>query len=92
MNVPGPEQIGSGFPVASYQGPAPPPKTGLHRYVLMVYAQKGSFESSKQKTFGDDNRGGWNIKEWIKDHAAILGGDAPVPIAGNFFQAQNAKQ
>ncbi|XP_021713238.1 protein D3 [Aedes aegypti] len=40
VNVPGVD-VAAGEAVAEYNGPSPPPGTGFHRYVFLVYKQAG---------------------------------------------------
>jgi phosphatidylethanolamine-binding protein (PEBP) family uncharacterized protein len=61
-NVVHPNSLGEGYEVTSYMGPAPPAKTGLHRYCFLVYKQNGVFDVSKLHKIPDDKRGGWQIK------------------------------
>jgi len=91
VNVVHPSSIGEGYEITPhYQGPAPPPKTGLHRYCFLVYKQSGVFDVSKLAKVAENKRGGWQLKDFLKDHAATIP-DGP-PIAGNYFQAQNETQ
>ena len=72
------------------QGPAPPPKTGPHRYIFLVYKQKGAIEASKVPKLSDDHRGGWSLTKFLSEHSAHIEGKEP--LAANFFLAQNVSK
>uniref|UniRef100_A0A914UW74 Phosphatidylethanolamine-binding protein n=1 Tax=Plectus sambesii TaxID=2011161 RepID=A0A914UW74_9BILA len=77
------KDLSSGQTLTSYVGPGPPPTTGLHRYVLLVYKQKAEILDTE---WGDKNRASWSAANFAKKH------DLGDPVAGNFFQAKNAVQ
>ena len=57
-----PDNIDGGINlVPAYQGPAPPAKTGLHRYCFLVYAQHGALANAKLKLVDDHSRGKWDV-------------------------------
>ncbi|CAN6601326.1 carboxypeptidase Y inhibitor [Trichomonascus vanleenenianus] len=71
-----------------YMGPAPPPKTGKHRYVFILYKEPAN---GTPKSFGGD-RPNWGTgvpgsgaRDWAKKHHL-------TPVAINFFYAQNPEQ
>ena len=76
-----------GHTVTPYMGPAPPPKSGLHRYVFLVYKQQGQVDTHNLKSFG---QGKENMKErmsflpepWLRQ---TFGAALPELYAGNFF-------
>jgi hypothetical protein len=88
VNVPGPYQLDRGFAAAPYEGPAPPPNTGFHRYVTIVYAQRGVIEAGKLSVI--KNRAGWSLDSFCSSWDPVV--DTSKPIAGNFFFAQNDVQ
>lgn len=51
VNVPG-EDRPRGDTLVDYMGAAPPPGTGLHRYVFLVYQQKGRVDVAKMDKIG----------------------------------------
>ena len=69
-----------------YLGPAPPPGTGKHRYVLILY-KEGTM--SPKSVEGRPNWGtgisGYGARDFAKKHGL-------TPIAINFFFAQNPSQ
>lgn len=74
-------------PLLTYMGPGPPPATGLHRYVFILFEESGS-----PKGLPSDNRANWGfgrpgagVRDWIKDQSL-------VPVGINFFVAKNAQQ
>jgi len=78
-----------GHNVVPYMGPAPPPKSGLHRYVFLVYLQRGQVDTHNLKSFGGgkdgaDARKSFLPDQWLKTHFA---GQLPELYAANFFQA-----
>lgn len=82
-NIPG-NNVGGGETLSAYVGSGPPPKTGLHRYVFLVYQQPGklTFDEQRLTNTSGANRGKFSISAFAKKHNL---GD---PIAGNFYQAQ----
>jgi len=81
--------VHKGFCVVPYMGPAPPPKTGLHRYVFLVYKQREQLATHNMKQFGTgkeaaNERKSFQPDEWLRQHFA---GQVPELYAGNFFQA-----
>lgn len=70
-----------------YMGPAPPEKTGKHRYVFLLFKENGAV-----KGLPSDNRANWGtgvpgsgVRDWAKKQNL-------TPVAINFFFAQNDKQ
>lgn len=77
--------------IMEYKPPGPPPKTGKHRYVFLVFAPKnGTTEPlvlSKPKNrqhWGTDEEGG-GVRNWAAANEL-------VPVAANFVYAKNEKQ
>ena len=77
--------------IIEYKPPGPPPKTGKHRYVFLVFAPKnGTTEPlhlSKPKDrqhWGTGEEGG-GVRDWAKANEL-------VPVAANFAYAENKKQ
>jgi phosphatidylethanolamine-binding protein (PEBP) family uncharacterized protein len=71
-----------------YTGPAPPPKTGKHRYVFILYKEG----SQAPKGLPSQNRANWGTgipgsgaRDWARKQALL-------PVAINFFYAQNPDQ
>jgi phosphatidylethanolamine-binding protein (PEBP) family uncharacterized protein len=85
------EKQGSLDDVVEYKPPGPPPKTGKHRYVFLVFApQNGTTEPlhlSKPKDRQHWGRGkeGGGVREWAEENKL-------VPVAANFIYAKNKKQ
>lgn len=78
-----------GNEILEYQGPAPPPKTGKHRYVFLLYKQDPKVKLNPPK-----DRPNWGtgipssgVRDWIKNN----GGNAKL-LGINFFYAQNEVQ
>lgn len=83
-NIPGTD-IAKGSTLSEYVGSGPPPDTGLHRYVYLVYKQPGKIEDKEHGHLTNrsaDNRGGWKVAKFAEKHK--LGN----PVAGNFYQAE----
>ncbi|XP_063896607.1 protein D2 isoform X1 [Helicoverpa armigera] len=82
-NIPG-NNICAGETLSQYVGSGPPPGTGLHRYVFLVYQQpaKLEFDEPRLTNRSGDNRGMFSISKFAKKYKL---GD---PIAGNFYQAE----
>lgn len=82
INVPG-SDVASGETVAEYVSSAPPQKSGLHRYVFLVYKQSGKVQFDEPKLSNrNPNRGKFRAAEFAEKYH--LGS----PVAGNFYQAQ----
>ncbi|KAL8891720.1 MAG: hypothetical protein Q9215_001258 [Flavoplaca cf. flavocitrina] len=79
----------------SYYPPAPPPKTGYHRYVFVLLVPKANTESVGDATTGlkkPKERPHWGygkvgkgVRDWADDNGL-------TPVAANFFYAKNKKQ
>lgn len=82
-NIPG-NSIENGHTLTEYVGAGPPKGTGLHRYVFLVFKQKGKVEFSEQRLKNTQAafRKNFSVRNFA--HKYKLG----QPIAGNFFQAQ----
>jgi len=79
----------SGETVIEYIGSAPPPDTGLHRYVFLVYEQTKAItvsECGQEKLIAKGGNGDGRPKFSAKTFASKNGLDTLV--AGNFYQAQ----
>jgi phosphatidylethanolamine-binding protein (PEBP) family uncharacterized protein len=68
--------ISKSHQVVEYMGPAPPPKTGKHRYVLLLYkdGNTGKMEgpSERKKWGNDESRQG--VRQWAKKYDLKLAG------------------
>ncbi|KAJ8923657.1 hypothetical protein NQ315_010237 [Exocentrus adspersus] len=82
-NIPG-SDVSKGEVLSEYVGSGPPPKTGLHRYVFLIYKQNGklNFDEKRLTNRSGDNRGCFSIRKFAEKYK--LG----QPIAGNFYQAE----
>ncbi|KAF1842689.1 PEBP-like protein [Cucurbitaria berberidis CBS 394.84] len=84
-------KYGSLDDVVEYKPPGPPPKTGKHRYVFLVFAPKnGTTEPlhlrapKDRKHWGTGKeRGG--VRDWAEENQL-------VPVAANFIYSKNKKQ
>lgn len=80
--------LSKGTEVIPYLGPAPPEKTGKHRYVFLFFKQD---PAAKLKPKDRPNWGtgvpGSGVRDYFKQH----GGDSEL-LAVNFFYAQNDVQ
>lgn len=84
VNIPG-NDIKNGQTLSEYIGSGPPPETGLHRYVFLVYKQSNGKITCDEKVLPNtsgEGRGCFSIKNFAEKYQ--LG----EPIAGNFFQAE----
>lgn len=82
-NIPG-NDVAKGEVLSEYVGSGPPPGTGLHRYVFLVYKQHGklTFDEPRLTNRSGDKRGKFAIRAFAKKYKL---GD---PIAGNFYEAE----
>lgn len=72
-----------------YVGPAPPEKTGKHRYVFLLYKQdpKARLETPKDRPNWGTGVALLGVRDWIKKHGGAL-----QLLGVNFFYAQNEVQ
>uniref|UniRef100_A0A336MQQ6 CSON005508 protein n=2 Tax=Culicoides sonorensis TaxID=179676 RepID=A0A336MQQ6_CULSO len=82
-NIPG-NKVEEGETIAQYIGAGPPRGTGLHRYVFLIFKQKGKikFEETLLTNSSADGRGRFNTKAFVKKY------NLDGPTHGNFFQAE----
>lgn len=81
-NIPGGD-LSKGETMAEYIGSGPPKGTGLHRYVFLVFLQKGKLESSmKIPKTSRAGRTNFSARAFAKKH------NLGEPIAANFYQAE----
>ncbi|CAD6999751.1 protein D3 [Ceratitis capitata] len=82
-NIPGCD-VSKGEVLSAYIGSGPPPGTGLHRYVFLVYKQSGklTFDEKRLPNNSGNDRGGFKIAAFAKKYNL---GD---PVAGNLYQAE----
>lgn len=83
VNIPGSE-VNKGDTLAEYIGSGPPKDTGYHRYVFLVYLQKGGRLSSDMKISNTSRQGrvSFSIRNFAKSN------NLGEPVAANFYQAQ----
>ncbi|KAH6867575.1 carboxypeptidase Y inhibitor [Thelonectria olida] len=77
--------------IIKYKPPGPPPKTGKHRYVFLVFVlANGTTDKlhltkpEGRKHWGSDHTG-HGVREWAHENGLI-------PVAANFIYAQNDEQ
>eukprot|EP01112_Ceratiomyxa_fruticulosa_P006331 TRINITY_DN17112_c0_g1_i1.p1 TRINITY_DN17112_c0_g1~~TRINITY_DN17112_c0_g1_i1.p1 ORF type:complete len:202 (+),score=38.13 TRINITY_DN17112_c0_g1_i1:77-607(+) len=82
VNIPGAD-VHKGEALAEYFGPAPPPGTGLHRYVFLVAKQPGklTFEGEPRLSKADLKRSHFKADAFLSHYHLKL-------IGANFFQAE----
>lgn len=70
--------------LSDYIGSGPPPDTGLHRYVFLLYKQPGKlvFNEKRLTNRSGNDRGMFSIKKFAAKYKL---GDA---VAGNLYQAE----
>jgi phosphatidylethanolamine-binding protein (PEBP) family uncharacterized protein len=77
--------------LVKYKAPAPPPKTGKHRYVFLAFvAANGTTEKLHLSKPGDRKHWGseqpvHGVREWAHENGL-------APVAANFIYAQNEEQ
>ncbi|XP_043266416.1 protein D2-like isoform X2 [Venturia canescens] len=81
-NIPG-DKVADGEVLSDYIGSGPPPNTGLHRYVFLLYKQpsKITFDEKRLTNRSDEGRAMFAIRKFAAKYKL---GD---PIAGNMYQA-----
>lgn len=75
-----------GSEILSYVGPGPPPNTGKHRYVFLLYKQDplATFAAPPDRPTWGTGVVSSGVRDWIKKH----GGKSQL-LGVNFFYAQN---
>lgn len=74
--------ISKGTELLSYIGPGPPPKTGLHRYVFILFEGATTKTPSDRPNWGLGKPGA-GVREWLE-------GQSLKPVALNHYLAKNA--
>ncbi|ORY75017.1 phosphatidylethanolamine-binding protein [Leucosporidium creatinivorum] len=67
-------------PQLEYMGPAPPPGTGPHRYVLLAYAEAN--KGATQLTVSKEDRKNFPIEDFVSKNKLEL-------VGANFFYAED---
>ncbi|XP_050420430.1 protein D3-like [Adelges cooleyi] len=82
-NIPGTD-LSKGETLSEYVGSGPPPDTGLHRYVFLVYKQpsKLTFDEPRLTNKSGEKREKFSIKNFAQKY------NLGTPVAGNYYQAQ----
>ena len=66
--------------IVPYMAPAPPPKTGDHRYVFVVLAPKGTqdkaLKAPKERPHFGYGKMGAGVKEWADENGLVVVGRA----------------
>ncbi|KAI1342593.1 PEBP-like protein [Xylariaceae sp. FL0016] len=77
--------------VVPYKPPGPPPKTGKHRYVFLLFTPTNGTTEALNLTKPDDRKhwGTGKERHGVRDWALKNGLE---PVAANFIYAQNEKQ
>ncbi|XP_075541382.1 protein D3-like [Dermacentor variabilis] len=81
VNVNGTDKLHEGDQAAPYNGPAPPKGSGPHRYVFLLYCQRGRRLQGSE--LAPEKRNNFNLADFV--NKTELG----APLAGNFFFAEN---
>ncbi|XP_057341940.1 protein D2-like [Microplitis mediator] len=78
------DKVAKGEVLTEYVGPAPPLKTGKHRYVFLLYKQNQGAITFDERRIGnrDKRRNRFSIKKFADKY------NLEGPIAGNYFIAQ----
>ncbi|KAI8884803.1 PEBP-like protein [Backusella circina FSU 941] len=74
-NIPGSSNFVQATEISSYMGPAPPPGTGDHRYIYLLYKQPSAGASAQVLS---KNRGCWAHDAYVKESKLEL-------VSVNFF-------
>ncbi|EFA03423.1 protein D3 [Tribolium castaneum] len=83
VNIQGCE-VKTGEVIAEYMGSGAPQGTGLHRYIFLVFEQKGKmqFKEPKSGKLDKEHRISWSMRKFRRENEL---GEA---YAGNYFVAQ----
>jgi phosphatidylethanolamine-binding protein (PEBP) family uncharacterized protein len=74
-----------------YKPPGPPPKTGKHRYVFLVFAPKNGTSETlhlskpKERQHWGAGKEGGGVRDWAEENGL-------VSVGANFVYAENEKQ
>jgi phosphatidylethanolamine-binding protein (PEBP) family uncharacterized protein len=77
--------------VIEYKPPGPPPKTGKHRYVFLVFAptngttERLHLSKPKERQHWGTGKDEGGVRQWAGENGL-------VPVAANFIYAKNKKQ
>ncbi|KAM0228502.1 hypothetical protein ACHAPO_010703 [Fusarium lateritium] len=77
--------------LVKYKAPAPPPKTGKHRYVFLAFAaangttEKLHLTKPKERKHWGSEDAGHGVREWAQRNGL-------APVAANFIYAENEEQ
>lgn len=82
--------VSKGTEILKYEGPGPPPKTGKHRYVFLLYKQDPEVEKY-DVPLGRPNWGTGVPSSGVRDYIEKHGGKLQL-LSVNFFFAQNVEQ
>ncbi|CAI2167833.1 9476_t:CDS:2 [Funneliformis geosporum] len=78
-NIPHSGNLSEATVITSYNGPTPPPGTGFHRYVFLLYRQP---DSHLEFQAVPSPRGGFKARLFAEQHGLQL-------VAANFFLCKN---
>lgn len=81
--------IANATQLVPYEGPAPPPSTGKHRYVFLLYkqAQAAKLPAPKDRPTWGTGVAGLGVRDWINKYGA-----GSKLLGVNFFYAKNPVQ
>eukprot|EP01084_Bolivina_argentea_P223851 378656_1 len=89
INVPGYDLTNGGKELIEYVGSGPPPNTGLHRYVWLVYEQNGYINVAncgqkplKSAGSGGAGRANWKVRKFCKYN------NLKNLVAGTYYNAE----
>lgn len=73
-----------GETLSEYISAGPPPDSGLHRYVFLLFEQSGKHDFAEPKLTNRSpaNRAKFSVRDFVKKH------DLGAPVAGNLFEAE----
>jgi len=76
-----------GKTIVKYMGPAPPPKTGKHRYVFLLFKNgaKSPTEGPKERKMWGNDTPRTGVKQWAEKNGL-------TPVGANYFFARNDVQ
>jgi len=81
------------YEVCSYLGPKPPPGTGYHRYIFLIYQQHQKIDTKSIHVIAQEKmeeRKNFYPDPWLQK--TFSGTDSVKLIAGNFFLAGTADE
>jgi len=82
-----PSEIDSGLnEIVGFKPPGPPPKTGYHRYIFLLFSgDNANLTAPEDRQHWGFGKKGYGVRDWAEREALVV-------VGANFFYARNEKQ